>query len=239
MSIHLYLLLGDDDVEKSRLAARVRGAGRRGAARRSTSIASTPATSGPATICRQGRIVMTAARTLPMMAPRRVVARAPGRRAARSPSARANARRPGARRRSRARCSARPEPSTVLVLVAGTIDRRSRMFKQLAETRDDRRVRRPARDPADRRALGTQVRRRPAAPQIEPAAARLVAQRAGTDIEAAAQRRRAPAALCARDRRRSRSTTRGDGRSGGPAGRLGDDQCHRGGRPPWRCANWR
>ena len=76
---------------------------------------------------------------------------------------------------------ASPDPQTTLVLVAGTLDRRSRMFKLLVKhaTIVECGV---IQDQADaERWLRT--RAAAAGAEIEPAAARLLAQRAGTDLK--------------------------------------------------------
>ncbi len=85
-----------------------------------------------------------------------------------------------------------PEPSTVLVLVAADIDRSRRLYKTAAEDRHDRRVLGAEGGRKDARTDPRQVARQAetlvkqaaaeAGSQIEPAAARLVAERAGTDI---------------------------------------------------------
>ena len=84
----------------------------------------------------------------------------------------------------------KPEPSTVLVLVATDVDRTRRLYKQLHKTATI--VECWGLKPRDARADPRQVARQAevlvkqaatdAGQQIEPAAARLVAERAGTDI---------------------------------------------------------
>ena len=121
--------------------------------------------------------LVTAARTLPMMAPRRVVVvlRAEGLLVP--------------KRESEAATRAldeletlvkRPEPQTVLVLVAGSVDKRSRMFKLVAKhaTIVECGV---IEDQADaERWIKSRVTA--AKVDIEPAGARLLAERCGTDV---------------------------------------------------------
>ncbi len=121
--------------------------------------------------------VVNAARTLPMMSPRRVVAvlRAEGLLVPKRESEAAT--------RALDALEAllkRPDPRTVLVLVAGAVDKRSRMYKLLAAqaTLVECGV---IEDLADAERW---IRKRVAAAgmDIEPAAARLLAERAGTDL---------------------------------------------------------
>ena len=88
----------------------------------------------------------------------------------------------------------RPEPQTTLVLVAGTLDKRSRMYKLLGEAGDAGRVRRD-RESGRRRALDSQPRGGRRDAQIDPAGARLHRGARGTDVKRPAQRRRSAAAL--------------------------------------------
>ena len=144
--------------------------------------------------------IVEAARTLPMMGDRRVVVVLRAERILK-PKRRGKAgrRRRGRRRRSRRAISTcwrrtceSPEPLTTLVLVAADVDRTRQLYKALQQARDDRRVLGAERPAGTRSVDLRQVARTAealvkqavadAGQQIEPAAARLVAERAGTDI---------------------------------------------------------
>ena len=75
-----------------------------------------------------------------------------------------------------------PERQTVLVLVATAVDRRSRLYKLLTQTGDARGLR-SARRSGRRRAVGSGEGGARSASAIEPAAVRLLAVRAGTDLK--------------------------------------------------------
>ncbi len=118
-----------------------------------------------------------AVRTLPMMAPRRVVL------VLQAEAILAPRRESEAGSRALDRFEAlitSPEPQTTLVLVAGTIDKRSRIYKLLAK----RATLVECGVIEDRADAEQWVRSRVAAAgsQIEPAAARLLAERAGVDV---------------------------------------------------------
>src|SRR6185503_6672573 len=158
----LYLLQGDDEVEKSALAAAFAELVEEGL--RAFNVERVHAgelTTGDRLADGVGAIV-AAVRTLPMMAPRRESEAA-------------------ARALEQLEELFRaPDPQTTLVLVAAALDRRSRMFKSLQKlaTIVECGV---VTDLADaERFVRTRVAAAGAA--IEPAAARLVAQRAGTDV---------------------------------------------------------
>ena len=162
----IYLLSGEDDVEKSALAARVRRAGRGGAARVQRRAHPCRRRDDRRQARGRRRSLVAAARTLPMMAPRRVVIGAAGRDAARAEArergrdARARAAR-GAARSARAADDARARRRRRSTSAA-------RMFKLLAEAGDARRVRRARETSADAERW---VRNRVAAAsaQIDPA----------------------------------------------------------------------
>ena len=173
----LYLLQGDDEVEKSALAAAFAELVEEGL--RAFNVERVHAgelTTGDRLADGVGAIV-AAVRTLPMMAPRRVVLVMQAETLLMP------------RRESEAAARAleqleelfrAPDPQTTLVLVAAALDRRSRMFKSLQKlaTIVECGV---VTDLADaERFVRTRVAAAGAA--IEPAAARLVAQRAGTDV---------------------------------------------------------
>jgi DNA polymerase-3 subunit delta len=173
----LYLLQGDDDVEKSALAASFADLVEEGL--RAFNVERVHAgdlTTGDRLAEGVGSIV-AAVRTLPMMSPRRVVVVTQAETLLMP------------RRESEAALRAleqldelfkQPEPQTTLVLVAAALDRRSRMFKTLQKQATIVECGVVA-DLADAERF---VRRRVAAAgaAIEPAAARLIAQRAGTDV---------------------------------------------------------
>jgi DNA polymerase III subunit delta len=173
----LYLLQGDDEVEKSALAAAFAGLVEEDLrAFNVERIHAGELTTGDRLAEGVGSII-AAVRTLPMMAPRRVVLVMQAETLLMP------------RRESEAATRAleqleeffrAPEPQTTLVLVAAALDRRSRMFKSLQKlaTIVECGV---VTDLADaERFVRTRVAAAGAA--IEPAAARLVAQRAGTDV---------------------------------------------------------
>ncbi|MDR1989406.1 MAG: DNA polymerase III subunit delta [Acidobacteriaceae bacterium] len=174
----IYLLLGEDEVEKSGLAHEFEELIEEGL--RAFNVERVHAgdiTSGDRLVNAVGGLI-DAARTLPMMAPRRlvIVLQAEGLLVP--------------KRESEAATRAldeletlfkQPETLTTLVLVATSLDRRSRMFKLLAKqaTVVECGV---VEDQADAERW---IRNRVAAAgvQIDPAGARLLAERAGTDVK--------------------------------------------------------
>jgi len=174
----VYLLQGEDDVEKSALAHEFEELVEDGLrAFNVERIYAADLTSGDKIAAAVSSIV-TAVRTLPMMAPRRVVIvfQADGLLVPKRESDAA----------TRALDALEtllknPEPQTTLVLVAGAIDKRSRMFKLLARqaTLVECGVLESAADAErwvrSRVALG--------GAEIEAAAARLLAERGGTDVK--------------------------------------------------------
>jgi len=174
----LYLLVGEDEVEKSALAADFADLVDEGLrAFNVERIHAGDMTTGERLAEGVGAIV-SAVRTLPMMSPRRVVIvlqadvlLVPKRES--EAAARAL--------EELERLIAAPETSTVLVLVAGALDKRSRLYKLLSKqaTLVECGV---ITDVADAERW---VRNRVAAAgaQIDAAAARLIAQRAGIDVQ--------------------------------------------------------
>lgn len=174
----LYLLIGDDEVEKSALAAEFANLVEEGL--RAFNVERLHAgdlTSGDKLVDAVADLV-AAVRTLPMMSPRRVVM------VTQAEMLLAPRRESEAATRALDELEAllkRPEPQTTLVFVAGAIDRRGRMFKLLAKqatvvecgTLEDQ---------ADAERW---VRARVAAAgaEIEPAAARRLADKAGADVK--------------------------------------------------------
>ena len=174
----IYLLQGEDEVEKAGLAHEFEGLVEEGLrAFNVERIHSGEITNGE----KLGDVVaslMTAVRTLPMMAPRRVVI------VLQAQGILAPKRESDAAARALEDLEdlfSNPDPQTTLVLVAGTLDKRSRIYKMLAkqatlvecgvlENVDD-----AARWVANRVAAADM--------KIEPAGARLLAERGGTDVK--------------------------------------------------------
>jgi DNA polymerase-3 subunit delta len=174
----IYLLIGEDEVEKSALAAEFADLVEEGLrAFNVERIHAGDFTTGDRLLDGVGSIV-AASRTLPMMAPRRVVA------VLQAETLLAPKRESEAASRAMDQFEALiadPQPTTTLVLVATAVDRRGRLFKLLQKqaTIVECGV---LEDLADaERWVRTRVAAGHAA--IEPGAARLVAQRAGVDVK--------------------------------------------------------
>src|SRR3954464_7855748 len=126
----IYLLIGEDEVEKSALAAEFADLVEEGL--RAFNVERVHAgdfTTGDRLLDGVGSIV-AAARTLPMMAPRRVVA------VLQAETLLAPKRESEAASRALETLEAlfkAPEPQSALVLVAGALDKRSRMYKLLTK----------------------------------------------------------------------------------------------------------
>ena len=196
---------------------------------------STSSGSTPATVTTGDRLadgvasLVAAARTLPMMAPRRVVTVLQAETLL-APEARERGGDARARRSSKT-CIKQPEPQTTLVLVAAPRRQAQPDVQAAAEAGDDRRVRRASRiRPTPSAGSGPRVAA--AGAEIDPAAARLARRSArGIDVKRLRARRRSAAAVRARAEADHASTTSRRGRrAGGAAGRLGDDQRDRGGQ---------
>jgi DNA polymerase III delta subunit len=174
----IYLLQGEDEVEKSALAAEFADLVDEGLRAFNTDrIHAGDLTTGDKLADGVASLV-AAVRTLPMMSPRRVVT------VLQADPLLAPKRESDAATRALDELEAlikRPEPQTTLVLVAGSLDKRSRIYKLLlkhATTVECGNVE----DQADaERWVRTRVASEGA--QIEPLAARLIAQRAGTDVK--------------------------------------------------------
>jgi DNA polymerase-3 subunit delta len=174
----VYLLQGEDDVEKIALAHEFEALVDEGIRPFNVERIHAGDVASGEKLAAVAASVVDAARTLPMMAPRRlvIVVQADGLLVPKRDSEAA----------SRAlqqleELFTRPEPPTTLVLVAGPIDRRSRMYKLL--TKQATVVACGALEtPADSERW---VRNRVAAAgvEIEPAGARLLAERCGTDVK--------------------------------------------------------
>jgi DNA polymerase-3 subunit delta len=174
----IYLVLGEDEVEKSALAAEFSELVEEGL--RAFNVDRVHAgdwTSGDRLV--EGvESIKAAVRTLPMMVPRRVVT------VAQAEMLLAPKRESEAASRALEQFEAlikQPEAQTVLVLVATTVDRRGRMFRQLQKQATIVECG-ALEDLADAERW---VRTRVAAvgAVIDPGAARLVAQRAGVDVK--------------------------------------------------------
>ena len=174
----IYLLQGEDDVEKSALAAEFAELVEEGLrAFNVERIHAGDLTTGDRLADGVASIV-TAVRTLPMMVPRRVVT------VLQAEMLLMPKRESEASSRALEQLEAlftQPEPQTTLVLVATTVDRRSRIYKILQKQATLVECGLLA-DLADaERWVRTHVAAGGAA--IDPAAARLIAQRAGTDVK--------------------------------------------------------
>ena len=174
----LYLLQGEDEVEKSALAAEFAELVEEGLrAFNVERIHAGEMTTGDRLADGVASIV-AAARTLPMMVPRRVVM------VVQAETLLAPKRESEAATRALEELEAlfkAPDPQVVLVLVAGTLDKRSRMYKLLMKQAAVVECG-ALEDQADAERW---VRQRVAAAgaELEPAAARLMAQRAGIDVK--------------------------------------------------------
>jgi DNA polymerase-3 subunit delta len=174
----IYLLQGEDDVEKSGLAHEFEELVEEGLrAFNVDRIHAGSLTTGDQLAAGVAALA-AAVRTLPMMSPRRVVL------VLQADSLLAPKRESDAAARALVELESllnRPEPHTTLVFVAGTLDRRSRMFKLLAKqaTLVECGV------IEDQAAAERWIRNRVVAAglEIQPAAARLLAERAGTDVK--------------------------------------------------------
>jgi len=174
----IYLLQGEDEVEKAGLAHEFEGLVEEGLrAFNVERIHSAEITNGE----KLGAVVAalaTAVRTLPMMAPRRVVIvlQAQGILAPKRES-------DAAARALEAleELFTNPDPQTTLVLVAGTLDKRSRIYKMLAKQATL--VECGVLENVDDAARWVSNRIAAADMRIEPAGARLLAERGGTDVK--------------------------------------------------------
>lgn len=174
----IYLLQGEDEVEKSALASEFAELVDEGLRAFNTErIHAGDLTTGDRMLDGVAALV-AAVRTLPMMAPRRIVM------VLQADTLLAPKRESDAASRAMEQLEAlfkEPDPQTTLVLVAGAVDKRSRMYKLLL--RQATVVECGAiEDEADaERWVRTRVAAQGAV--IEPAAAKLIAQRAGPDIK--------------------------------------------------------
>jgi DNA polymerase-3 subunit delta len=174
----LYLLLGDDDVERSALAAEFSGiVDEELRAFNVERIHAGDMTSGDKLAAGVARL-LSAVRTMPMMAPRRVVT------VTQAEMLLIPKRESEAATRALEELEvlfAQPEPQATLVLVAGAIDRRSRMYKLLTKHATVVECG-GIEDQADAERW-VKSRIAAAGVEIEPAAARRLAERAGPDVK--------------------------------------------------------
>jgi DNA polymerase-3 subunit delta len=174
----LYLLLGDDDVEKSELAAEFSGiVDEELRAFNVERIHAGDMTSGDKLAVGVARL-LSAVRTMPMMAPRRIVT------VTQAEMLLIPKRESEAATRALDELEvlfAQPEPQATLVLVAGAIDRRSRMYKLLTKHATVVECG-GIEDQADAERW-VKSRIAAAGVEIEPAAARRLAERAGPDLK--------------------------------------------------------
>jgi len=174
----LYLLQGEDDVEKSALAHEFEELVEEGL--RAFNVERMPAgevTTGDKLSSFVGSLA-DVVRTLPMMSPRRVVI------VTQAESLLVPKRESEAATRALDELETlfkQPDPQTTLVLVAGTLDKRSRMYKLLAKQATLVECGAIADQGDAERWIKNRVVA--AGTQIEPAAARLLAERDGTDIK--------------------------------------------------------
>ena len=174
----VYLLQGEDDVEKSALAGEFAGLVDEGLQAFNVERMHAGDMNTGDRLADGVAALIDAVRTLPMMAPRRVVI------VFQADALLAPKRESETATRALDRLEAlfkEPEPHTTLVLVAGTIDKRGRLYKVLA--RQATLVECGA--IADQADAERWVRTRVAVggAQIEPAAARLIAARCGVDVK--------------------------------------------------------
>lgn len=174
----IYLLLGEDDVEKSALAGQFADLVDEGLrAFNVERLHANDVGTGDKLVAFTGSLI-DAVRTLPMMVPRRVVT------VFQAENLLAPKRESEAAARAQEQLEAlfaSPEPQTTLVLVAAAIDKRSRMFKLLLKNASV--VECGAIEDAADAERWVKTRIAAAGGAIDGQAARLVAQRAGTDVK--------------------------------------------------------
>ena len=173
----IYLLQGEDDVEKSALAHEFEELVEEGLRAFNVERIHTGDVTTGDKLAAAVSSLSTAVRMLPMMSPRRVVI------VLQADSLLVPKRESEAGTKALEALESilkTPEPQTTLVLVAGSIDKRSRMYKQLVKyaTLVECGVLETAADAE--RWVRNQVAARGA--EIEPAAARLIAERGGIDV---------------------------------------------------------
>ena len=175
----IYLLQGEDDIEKAGLAHEFEELVEEGLRAFNVERIHTGDITNGDKLAAAVASLVTAVRTLPMMAPRRIVI-----------VLQAQALLVPPKRESEVATRAleeleellnSPDPQTTLVLVAGTLDKRSRMYKLLS--RQATMVECGVLESLDDAARWVANRVTAAQMKIEPAGARLLAERCGTDVK--------------------------------------------------------
>ncbi|MGC4084114.1 MAG: DNA polymerase III subunit delta [Vicinamibacterales bacterium] len=174
----IYLLQGEDEIEKAGLAHEFEELVEEGLRAFNVERIHTGEITNGEKLAAAVASLATAARTLPMMAPRRVVI------VLQAQSLLVPKRESEAASRALEELEEllkTPEPQTTLVLVAGTLDKRSRMYKLLAKQATL--VECGVLESVDDAARWVVNRVSAADMKIEPAGARLLAERCGTDVK--------------------------------------------------------
>ena len=174
----IYLLQGEDEVEKAALAHEFEELVEEGLRAFNVERMHTGDVTNADKLAAAVAELVTAARTLPMMAPRRVVI------VLQAQALLVPKRESDAATRALEELEQlidQPDPQTTLVLVAGTLDKRSRMYKKLAKQATL--VECGVLESVDDAARWIANRVSAAAMKIEPAGARLLAERCGTDVK--------------------------------------------------------
>jgi DNA polymerase III delta subunit len=174
----IYLLQGEDEVEKAGLAHEFEELVEEGLRAFNVERIHTGDITSADRLASTVASLITAARTLPMMSPRRVVI------VLQAQGLLVPKRESDAAARALEQLEElfeNPDAQTTLVLVAGTLDKRSRMYKLLA--RQATLVECGVLESADDAARWVMNRVAAAAMKIEPAGARLLAERCGTDVK--------------------------------------------------------
>lgn len=174
----IYLLQGEDEVEKSGLAHEFEELVEEGLRAFNVERIHTGEITNGDKLASAVSSVVSAVRTLPMMAPRRVVI------VLQAQSMLVPKRESDAATRALEQLEdllRNPDPQTTLVLVAGTLDKRSRIYKLLAKQATL--VECGVLESLDDAARWVANRVAGAAMKIDPAGARLMAERCGTDVK--------------------------------------------------------
>jgi len=174
----IYLLQGEDEVEKAGLAHEFEELVEEGLRAFNVERIHTGEVTNGDKLADAVASVVTAVRTLPMMAPRRVVI------VLQAQGLLVPKRESDAATRALELLEAllkNPDPQTTLVLVAGTMDKRSRIYKLLAKHATL--VECGVLEGVDDAARWVSNRVSMAAMKIDPAGARLLAERCGTDVK--------------------------------------------------------
>lgn len=174
----IYLLQGEDDIEKAGLAHEFEELVEEGLRAFNVERIHTGEITNGDKLASAVAALVAAARTLPMMAPRRVVI------VLQAQSLLVPKRESDAATRALEELEdllKNPDPQTTLVMVAGTLDKRSRIYKLLAKVATL--VECGVLESVDDAARWVVNRVVAAGMKIEPAGARLLAERCGTDVK--------------------------------------------------------